>query len=69
MHAGNGDRQRLPQPVDRMKSSLILTKLYPVKDVETKHAADQQEKANTPDPMPLDRDHPDCVCIFLHWSN
>src|ERR1700720_2620852 len=69
MHAGNGDRQRLPEPIDRMKGRLILTELNSMKDVEKNRAADQKEKDNTSDPASLDRDEPDCVCIFLHWSN
>ena len=47
MHAGNGDRQRLPQPIDRMKGRLVLTELNSMKDVEKKRQADQQDKANT----------------------
>jgi hypothetical protein len=36
-----------------MKGGPILAELYAMKDVETKHAADQQEEANTSDPVQL----------------
>jgi len=69
MHAGNGDRKRLPQTIDWMKGDPILAELYSMGDVKTKRATDEQEKANTPDPTQLVRADSDCVCIFLHWPS
>jgi hypothetical protein len=46
---GNGDRERLPQPIDRMKGNLVLTEAHAMKDVEIERAADQEQKANASD--------------------
>ncbi|MGA8494155.1 MAG: hypothetical protein WB764_01655 [Xanthobacteraceae bacterium] len=51
--------ERLPKPVEQF----VLPFASPVPEIKL-DAAQQDDKDDQ-----IDRDEPDCVCIFLHWPN